>query len=241
LAMAGMFVFSGDIRSVLWIAVVPAFISVFILCVAVKEPPIKDARIAGTPIKIKDIFKIGSAYWQIVAIAGVFTLARFSNAFLLLKARDIGISAAFVPLVIVVMNIFYASTAYPAGALSDTVKRKNVVLMGIFFLIMADIILGFANNVWMLGAGTIFWGMHLAFVKGSLSTLVTDTTSPELRGTAYGIFNFVSGIAMLASSIIAGLLWDWYGPSVTFFTGAAFTTIAFIGFLIIETHQKNNG
>ena len=235
LAIFFMWVFANDIRTVLWVAVIPAFIAVAILAIGVKEPetqrPAKEAR---TPIRIRDIRYVGSAYWQLVGIAGVLTLARFSEAFLLLKAQATGLPIALVPAVMVVMNIVYAFAAYPAGILSDSINRKTLLLIGVTFLLAADIAIGFSNSLWTLALGVSLWGLHMGFTQGLLATMVTDTTPQELRGTAYGVYNLVCGIAMLLSSVIAGVLWDKYGSSVTFFTGAAFTAMALIGLLILR-------
>lgn len=237
-AIAGMLLLANNIRIVLWIAVIPAIISFLILAFGVKEPQIHHTKKVKPPINILDIRHVGSSYWQLVAIAGTLTLARFSEAFLILKAQATGLPIALVPLVMVVMNIIYALAAYPAGILSDRMSRKSVLLIGVAFLIVADMILGFTTNLPMLVLGVSFWGLHMAFTQGLMATMVTDTTPQELRGTAYGIFNLVCGIAMLVASIIAGILWDKFGASVTFLTGAAFTTIAFISLLIIYMYHK---
>jgi MFS family permease len=237
LAVLGMLVLANNLRAVLWIAVIPAIIAFLILAFSVKEPAIHHAGKIKTLLRIRDIRHVGSAYWQLVAIAGVLTLARFSQAFLVLKAQATGLPIAFVPLVMVVMNIFYAGAAYPAGILSDMVNRKTVLLIGLAFLIAADVVLGFTGNLWMLALGVGLWGLHMAFSEGLLATMVTDATPAELRGTAYGIFNLVSGVALLAASIIAGLLWDRFGSSMTFFTGAAFTAVTFMGLLIVRVNH----
>lgn len=238
LAITGMLLLADNIRTVLWIAVVPAIIAFLLLTFGVEEPKKEHTAKAKSPIRIRDIHHVGSAYWQLVAIAGVLTLARFSEAFLILKAQATGLPIAFVPMVMVVMNIIYSLIAYPAGILSDSVNRKTVLLIGVAFLIAADVVLGFTSNLWMLALGVSLWGLHMAFTQGLLAAMVTDTTPAELRGTAYGVFNLVCGIAMLIASVIAGLLWDKFGASVTFFTGAGFTTIAFIGLLILRRKIK---
>lgn len=231
LAVLFMLLFTGDIRAVLWIAVIPAIISVAVLVFGVKEPERQRSRNGKPSLRIRDIRRVGNAYWQVVAIAGVLTLARFSEAFLVLKAQDTGLSVAFVPMVMVVMSMAYAASAYPAGKLSDDgLGRKKVLLIGIAFLIAADIVLGFTHNLWMLALGVILWGLHMGFTQGLLAAMVTDTTPPELRGTAYGVFNLVSGVAMLLASLIAGALWDGFGASATFFASAIFSSIALIGF-----------
>ena len=238
LAMLFMALLANDIRAVLWIAVIPAFISVAVLAFGVKEPERHRDKNGKPPFRIRDIRHVGKAYWQLVAIAGVLTLARFSEAFLILKAQATGLPMTYVPMVMVVMNIIYALGAYPTGILSDAVNRKTVLLLGMVLLVMADITLGFATNLWMLALGVSLWGLHMAFTQGLLATMVTDTTPAELRGTAYGVFNLVCGLSMLAASVIAGLLWDKFGASVTFFTRASLTIIALIGILLVHQNYK---
>lgn len=240
LAIVGMLLLADNIRMVLWIAVIPAFIAFLLLALGVKEPQQKHAPKAKSPIRIRDIRHAGSAYWQLVAIAGVLTLARFSDAFLILKAQATGLPVAFVPMVMVIMNIVYALAAYPAGLLSDTLNSKTVLLIGIAFLIAADVVLGFSSSLWMFALGIILWGLHMGFTQGLLAAMVTDTAPSRLRGTAYGIFNLVCGIAMLVASVIAGILWDKFGASMMFLTGAVFTSIALIGLLLIHTNYQRN-
>ena len=233
LAVAGMLLLSGHLRNVLWIAVIPAAISLFILAFVVKEPKIHHEIKEKKVFRFHEISRIGPAYWQIVALGGVLTLARFSDAFLILKAQAVGLPLSLIPLVMVVMNIVFALAAYPAGLLFDRIDRKGVLILGMIFLIAADIVLALTSSLSMLALGVSLWGLNLAFTQGALAALIAETAPAPLRGTAYGIFNFVSGIAMLAASILAGMLWDFYGPFFTFFTGAAFTFAALIGFLVI--------
>lgn len=231
LAIAGMLLLANNIRAVLWIAVIPAILSVLLLIFGIKEPQRENIKRTKTIWHVREILKVGSGYWQLVAIAGVLTLARISDAFLILKAQDTGLSIAWVPLVMVVMNIFYAWAAYPAGKLSDQIGRKAVLLIGCGFLIFAHLSLGFSNNYAGLGLGIILWGLHLGFTQGLLAAMVTDTTPAHLRGTAYGAFFLVSGLAMLIGSIAAGRLWDLFGASTVFLTGAVISTLAFLGLL----------
>ena len=238
LAIAGMIIFAGNIRTVLWIAVIPALISMIILIFGVEEPKIHYKIDKKPSLQLKEIYNLSSEYWKLVLIAGIFTLTKFSDAFLILKAQAIGFQVTFVPLIMVIMNIIYAFGAYPAGILSDKVNRKVVLLIGIVLLIIANIILAMADDFFMLVLGIIFWGMHMAFTQGLLATMVTDTTAPEIRGTAYGIFNFVCGIAMLLSSIIAGILWDQLGSSSTFIAGAIGAALACICLLVIYIRQN---
>jgi len=234
LAIGGLLLFAGDITMVLWIAVVPATIAVAILVFGVKEPETHRALNTEVPsLQLRDLRNVGSAYWQLVAVAGVLTLARFSEAFLILKAQSTGLPVLLVPMVMVVMNIAYALAAYPAGKLSDTIDRRRVLLIGLVMLIAADLVLGFGDNLWMLGLGVTLWGLHMAFTQGLLAAMVADTTPKELRGTAYGVFNFVCGIAMLVASVLAGALWDSFGASTTFFAGAGISAVSLLGLLFV--------
>jgi MFS family permease len=239
LAIFFMWLFASNIRSALWIAVIPAFISVAILAWGVQEPasnrPKKGAR---SPIRIRDIQRVGSAYWQLVAVSAILTLARFSEAFLILKAQSTGLRLALVPAVMVVMNIVYSLSAYPVGILSDRMDRKKLLPIGIVFLIVADVVLGVADNFWMLALGVSLWGLHMGFTQGIFATMVTDTTPPELRGTAYGVYNLVCGIAMLVASVVAGLLWDYFGASATFFSGALFAAFSLVGLGVLSRRQR---
>jgi len=242
LAILFMFVFAENIRTVLWIAVVPAFMSVAILARGVKEPENHDSSTANKSMHLSYIRYAGKDFWQLVTIAGVLTLARFSEAFLILKAQNIGLPIVLVPVVMVIMNSTYALSAYPTGKLSDRLGRYTVLSIGIAFLVVADLILGYAANLWTLAIGVSLWGLHMGFTQGLLAAMVTDTAPQELLGTAYGIYNLVCGIAMLAASVVAGVLWDRYGASTTFFTGAAFTSLALLGLLLFrKAHQNDQG
>ncbi len=240
IAICGMLFFSQNLRVVLWIAVIPAVFSFIILAVGVKEPKFHQDEQSKERLNFRECRNLGSEFWKLIIIASVYTLARFSDAFLILKAQATGLPIILVPLVMILMNIIYAFFAYPAGILSDYLKRKTVFLIGISFLIAANIVFGFTHNLWMLTLGISLWGLHLAFTQGLLATMVTDTSAPHMRGTAYGIFNFVCGIVMLISSIIAGLLWDHFGSSYTFFAGAIFTAIAFVGMLLELMPKMSN-
>ncbi len=235
LAIGGMLLFSGNIRNALWLAFIPAVIAVVILALGVKEPPAHRPEQTDVKIQIRNISQLGATYWKLVMMAGLFTLARFSEAFLILKAQEIGLSFAFIPVILIVMNIVYALGAYPSGVLSDNVNRKTVLIIGMFFLIAADIILGITNDLFMLLLGTVLWGLYLAFSQGTLTAMVADASPSALRGTAYGIFNFICGIVMLIASVMAGILWDQYGSSVTFFAGIVFTLIALLSLLFIPS------
>ena len=241
LAVAFMALLANDIRAVFWVATIPAFVAVAILIFGVKEP--ESGPAAGrirSPIRLAEVLRADAAYWWLVLVSAVLGLARFSEAFLILRAEDVGLAIKFVPLVMVVMNIVYALSAYPAGALSDRMDRRGIIGIGCAALIVADVILALASGIWAVTAGVVFWGLHMGLTQGLLAAMVADTTPPELRGTAFGIFNLVSGIAMLFASLIAGLLWDQYGPAATFFGGAGLTMVALAGlfFAVRGSSQK---
>jgi MFS family permease len=218
-------------RTVFWIAVIPGFLSLALM-IFVKEPEtVRSADEPRSPIRGADLQQLGTAYWWLVLIAAVLTLARFSEAFLVLRAQNIGLPVALVPLVMVVMNVAYAVSAYPAGHLSDRMDRQLVLAAGFGVLIGSDVVLALATGVWQLIAGVVLWGLHMGLTQGLLAALVTDTTPSPLRGTAFGVFNLASGIAMLIASFLAGWLWDQYGPQATFFAGACFTMVALFGLM----------
>jgi MFS family permease len=173
-----------------------------------------------------ELARLGLPFWMVVAVAAVFTLARFSEAFLLLRAQSVGLALALVPAIMVLMNVVYALSAWPAGVLSDRMGRFGVLGTGIAILIAADLVLAFAASIAAVAAGVAMWGLHMGLTQGLLATLVADTAPDDLRGTAFGAFNLVTGLAMLFASLIAGALWDAIGPRGTFLAGAVFTAAA---------------
>jgi MFS family permease len=175
----------------------------------------------------------------VVLVGAVFTLARFSEAFLVLRAQDVGLELSYVPIVMIVMNVFYAGAAYPAGSAADHFSQRTLLFLGLALLIAADSVLAFAASPLSVFAGAALWGLHMAFTQGLLSKLVADTAPAELRGTGFGIFNLVSGGALLLASVIAGALWSLLGPSVTFLAGAVFAAMAVIGLLASIRHRKS--
>lgn len=252
LAMALMIWFANNIRAVMWIAVAPAFIAVALLMIYVREPERanRDAQ-AKSPLTIADSKRLPLHYWFIVLLGAVFTLARFSEAFLVLRAQDVGLGLGYVPAVMIVMNVFYAAAAYPAGAAADAAGQRNslsgarsaeapaghpmtqrrLLLLGLALLIAADLVLAFATSPLVVFAGAALWGLHMAFTQGLLSKLVAENVPADLFGTAFGIFNLVSGGALLLASVIAGSLWSSLGATATFLTGAGFAAAAAIGLL----------
>ncbi len=228
-AILFMALFADHFRTVFWIAVVPAFLSVAVIVLFVREPTrAAQKKEARAPLSRAELAGLDISYWIVVAVAAVFTLARFSEAFLLLRAKSIGMPLTWVPSVMVVMSVVYALSAWPAGVLSDSIGRYRLLLSGFALLIVADLVLAFAGGVIMLMVGVALWGLHMGLTQGLLSALVADTAPERLRGTAFGVFNLVSGLAMLCASIVAGALWDVVGPDGTFIAGAIFTAIALV-------------
>jgi len=229
LAIVFMAILADNFTTVFWIAVVPAFVSLAIIVFAVREPGLPpDSRKVRSPFSRAELGRLNTAYWLVVGVSAIFTLARFSEAFLLLRAQSVGLQLTLVPIVMVVMNIVYTFSAWPAGALSDRVGRYRVIIVGFAILVLADLVLAVGNNVSTVILGVALWGLHMGLTQGLLAAMVADTAPPELRGTAFGMFNLVSGIALLAASIIAGALWDMIGPGGTFFAGALFTALALV-------------
>ncbi len=236
LAALGLMLFTRDNYAVVfWVAVVPAPFALALMVFGVEEPERAAAAQEKPKPHFSDAWRLSEPFWAVVAVAVVLTQARFSEAFLLLRAQNVGFSVAIVPAVMVVMNIVYALSAYPAGVLSDRFGRQGVLIVGVGALVFADLILAFTTSVPVLLVGVVFWGLHMGLTQGLLATLVADTAPAELRGIAFGVFNLASGIAMLFASVVAGALWDIYGPIATFLAGAAFTAIALIGLLALLT------
>ncbi len=233
-AIGLMLLTADNFKFVFWIAVIPAFIAFGLMVCGVEEPARKVASETSKPrLQWRDAKLFSGAFWVVVGIAAIFTLARFSEAFLILKAQNVGLPIALVPAVMVVMNIIYALSSYPAGSLSDRIGRNGILLVGIAMLIVADLILAFAATIPAVFIGVVFWGLHMGLTQGLLATLVADTAPEKFRGTAFGIFNLASGVAMLIASVIAGGLWDAYGPRFTFLAGAGFTAIALMGLIVV--------
>ena len=229
-AIAAMGLLANDIRAVFWVAVIPAFVSVAILVAFVNEPDRRtDARPGRVPLRLADIKTLSAAYWGVVTVGAVLTLARFSEAFLVLRASGTGLGIGFVPLVLVVMNVVYAASAYPAGVWADRAGRRVVLLTGVGILVLADVVLATAPTIWLVMAGTGLWGLHMGLTQGLLATMVTDAAPASLRGTAFGAFNLVCGVTLLAASVLAGVLWDRFGPTGTFAAGATLGLISLVG------------
>ena len=229
LAVGLMLLWANDFRAVFWVAVIPGLMAVALLLFGVREPERHEGEKRSNPIRKENLKRLGAPYWWVVGIGAVFTLARFSEAFLVLRAQQGGIPIALVPLVMVAMNVIYAASAYPFGKLSDRMSHNTLLAIGLVILIAADLVLAHSDHWAIVIAGVVLWGVHMGVTQGLLATMVADTAPDDLRGTAYGFFNLMSGIAMLVASGIAGLLWDHLGASFTFYAGAAFCVIALTG------------
>lgn len=235
IAIGLMALLANDIRGVFWFAVIPAALSLLTLIFFVHEPKHEDPDgKPKSPLHMSEIRQLGGAYWAAVAISAVLMLAGFSEAFLVLRAQDVGLSLALIPLVFIVMNVVYAASAYPAGILSDRFGRSGLIVAGFVIIIIADIVLALASGIWIVLLGVVLWGLYLGLTKGVLSAMVADSAPERLRGTAFGMFNFVSGIALLLASAIAGWLWDQYGAPAPFIASAIFAGLALIGWAIVR-------
>lgn len=228
LAMGLMLVWANDFRAVFWVAIVPGFLAVAVLLLGVREPEHRPGAGPGNPIRRENLRRLSADYWWVVGIGAAFTLARFSEAFLLLRAQQGGLALAHVPLVLIVMNAVYALSAYPFGKLADGHSHARLLALGLVLLIAADMALLSADRGPALWCGVVLWGLHMGMTQGLLATMVADTSPVDLRGTAFGCFNLVSGIALLVASALAGLLWDRFGATWTFLAGAAFAAMALV-------------
>lgn len=232
LAVGLMLLWANDFRAVFWVAVIPGILSVLLLAFGISEPDSCSTTKRTNPLVMANLKRLNNQYWWVVCIGSIFTLARFSEAFLVLRAQDSGVPITYIPLIIVLMNIIYALSAYPFGHLSDHISRYKLLGYGLLMLICADIALAINGHWSVLLLGVVFWGLHMGLTQGILAALVADVAPQDLRGTAFGFFNLASGIALFAASIIAGWLWDSVGASATFLMGAGFCSITLL--LIIK-------
>jgi MFS family permease len=234
LGIALMVLFAGNFRAVFWFALIPGAIAVTILVIFVREPERRRRDAAPRfPFGRRELVALGRLFWGVVAVGTVLTLARFSEAFLVLRAEGRGLPLALVPLVLIVMNVVYALSAYPFGALSDRFDKRTILAAGFAVLIAADLVLAVAPDVWTAMAGVALWGLHMGMTQGLLAALIAETAPEAARGTAFGVFNLVTGLALLAASLVAGGLWEWIGPQATFLGGAGFAAIGLAGFLLL--------
>ena len=230
LAMALMLAWNDDFRAVFWVAVIPAMLSFLLVAFAVKEPDAPPATAKAEKISLDraTLRRLGPAFWGITAAGTALTLARFSEAFLILRGSDLHMELAYAPLILVGMNVVYATTAYPIGRLADRMSRRTLLFIGIAFLVAADIAIAMTSGLVALAIGIALWGLHMGFTQGVFSAMVAQAAPAALRGTAFGAFNLASGIAMLAASALAGALWQFVGPAATFVAGAALATLSLL-------------
>jgi MFS family permease len=235
-AMVLMALLANNVRAVFAWAVVPAAIAVLLLVVGVEEPPhARAAAKARAPIQWAEVRGMGAGFWGVVALGVVFTLARFSEAFLVLRAQSVGLPIALAPLIMVVMNLVYAAASAPVGALSDRIGRRALLALGLGVLVAADLVLALVPSIPGALAGAALWGLHMGLTQGLFSALVADAAPARLRGTAFGLFNLASGGALLAASAIAGAVWSRYGPAAAFLTGGGFALVTLVGLALAAT------
>lgn len=227
LALVMMAILADNLRGALWIAVVPAVLTVVVLVFGVREPE-THAQSAKPPWSFAAARQLERGYWRVVALGVLFTLARFSEAFLVLRATDLKLAIGHAPLVFIVMNVIYSAAAYPAGIAADRIARRTLLSTGLVVLVAADLCLALASGLALVWVGAALWGLHMALTQGLLSKMVADHAPAELRGTAFGVFNLSIGIALLIASAAAGVLWESFGPMATFLTGAALSALAIL-------------
>jgi MFS family permease len=233
LAVGLMLLWANDFRAVFWVAVIPGLLAAVLLLIGVQEPDRPPAKRPVNPIHGAELRRLGAAYWWVVGVGAVFTLARFSEAFLVLRAQQSGLGLAWIPMVLVVMNIAYAASAYPFGKLSDGMSHKTLLAIGLVLLIAADVVLAAGDSIAAVFAGIVLWGLHMGATQGLLATMVADGSPTDLRGTAFGVFSLVAGLMMLLASLFAGILWELFSPSTTFIAGAVFSTAALIALVAL--------
>ena len=225
LGMGLMLLWANDFRAVFWVAIIPGFLSVVLLIFGVREPEHATDDRRANPLRAGNLRRLPRPYWWVVSVGAIFTLARFSEAFLILRAQQGGLPIAYAPLVLVVMNVVYALAAYPFGKLSDSMSHPALLMLGLAVLIAADLSLAYSNHAVWVWAGVALWGLHMGMTQGLLATMVAQAAPQDLRGTAFGFFNVISGLTMLVASALAGLLWDVLGAPATFMAGAVFSVI----------------
>lgn len=242
LAIGLMYLTANNYRTVFWLALIPGLLSVGTLFFVVEEEGPGRKIETGRRIRFQDVRTFPKAFWFVGVAGAIFQLARFSEAFLILRAKDMGLTLALAPIVLIIMNIVYSLSSYPVGHLSDRIKREWFLLLGLVVLALSDIALGFASDLYVFFLGVALWGLHMGLTQGTLAALVADTCSPEHRGTAYGIFNLFSAGALLLANTIAGIFWDRLGPATTFLTGATFSLLSFVAFILAGAlwHRPNS-
>jgi MFS family permease len=223
-AVALMTVLLGDIRAVLWFAVLPGLIAVALIVFAVREPE-SPGRPARLPITREGLASLGKPYWMLVAVAALLALARFSEAFLILRGAQLGLADAHVPLVLVAMSVVYALSSWPSGSFSDRYGRRALFVVGVLVLVLADGVLALATGPVGVFAGAALWGLHLGMTQGVLSAMIVDASGAQRRGTAFGVYGLASGVGLLVASVVAGAVWDGWGGQSTFALGGVLAVL----------------
>lgn len=234
-AVLVMWLTLNNIHMVFWVATLPAILAVVVLFYGVEEP-VKEKNVGGGlrfPLHKNELNCLGAPFWRVAGVATIFSLARFSEAFLILKAQAVGLPVIFAPLVLVFMNLIYASAAYPLGVISDRMGRWSLLALSLIVLICADGVLAHGSSLVWVFCGVLLWGLHMGMSQGLFAALVADVAPPSLRGTAFGVYNLFSGLALFLASFLAGRLWDQFGDWATFLLGGSFALIALIGLLMI--------
>ena len=237
-AIGLMLALNNDVLTIYWIAVVPAFLAIALLIFGIREP---EAPPSARPVKrfrLADVVLLNRAVWLVIIAACLLTAARFSEAFLLLKSQEAGFAPAMIPLTMVIMHAVYGLTAYPVGRLSDRVGRTGLLVLSILVLIAAYGALAVASGIAAFVLGIVLWGLHMGLSQGLLATLIADTAPAEMKGTAFGFFNLMTGLVVLIGNIAAGLIWDAYGSGATFLTGAALSVLALCVFMALRMRMR---
>jgi MFS family permease len=227
---------ASNIRAVFWIAIIPAAISFLLAWLALREPEQHLAPLKKSPF-FAGFKELDKDTKRLLQVGFLFTLARFSEAFLILKGIDIGLSEAMSPLTLAIFNLAYVALAYPAGALSDRLKPRSILMVGIVVLIAGNVVLAETGGFAGLVVGTILWGAHMALTQGIFARMVADSAPDELRATSFGAFYFVTGAGGLFASLGAGWLWDRQGSSATFLTSAAVAAAALAMLSLLEERR----
>jgi MFS family permease len=231
--------FAGTLRTVLWIAVVPAFISVVVLWIGVREPPpVHQAEAKKRTVELR-VSAMPRSFWVVCTVASVFMLARFSEAFLVLVGLHAGLTPTLTPLVLVAMNLAYLLSAYPVGKLSDRMPKQNLLVVGCAILAVGNGLLAYASNPVLLIVGALLWGLHMGFTEGVFNAMVANSAPKELRGSAFGIFNMLRGLVLLVASVVAGLLWDQVGPQATFGAASALALLTIVALWLARPYWQS--
>jgi len=238
LAMILAVAFTGELRTVLWIAVIPAFLSVIVLWIGVREPKVQSEPGAKPRSVNLNVRAMPASFWVVCTVASVFMLSRFSEAFLVLVGTRAGLTPAFAPIALVAMNLAYLLSAYPVGKLSDRMEKPQLLVFGCAILAIANFTLAFASTPVLLVVGSLLWGLHMGFTEGIFAAMVANSAPKDLRGSAFGIFNLLRGLVLLAASVAAGILWDKVGPQATFGFGSALAVATVVALWLARPHWR---